>query len=184
MKTVREMLKETRRSRSVNQPITRKYLIKAALDFVAGSSQMRGIERMALIGSICTAKPNPKDVDVLVTIFPFVDMERLATLGRRLKGTTQRINCGADIFLADPDGRYLGRICHWKDCRPGVRMSCQALNCGRLQYLCDDLQFVKLDPELIANPPIVIYPQIIVRDKVSDDLMDKVRMSFEAAGPH
>lgn len=64
-------------------------------------------------------------------------------------------------------------------------MACQALNCGRLQYLYDDLQCVKLDRALIANPPIVIYPRIIVRDKVPDDLMDEVRMSFiKAAVPH
>lgn len=40
----------------------REHLIAAGLDFVAAVSQMQGVEQVALIGSICTTKPNPKDV--------------------------------------------------------------------------------------------------------------------------
>jgi len=106
----------------------REHLISAGLDFVVAISQMPGVERVALVGSICTTKPNPKDVDILVTISPSVDMEKLATLGRKLKGKMQGIGSGADIFLADLDGQYLGRTCSWKECLP--RVSCEALNCG------------------------------------------------------
>jgi predicted nucleotidyltransferase len=153
----------------------REHLISAALDFVAAVSQMQGVERISLVGSICTTKPNPKDVDVLVTISPSVDMEKLATLGRKLKGKMQGIGSGADIFLADPAGRYLGRTCSWKECHP--RASCEALNCGA--YLYDDLRCLTLDRELIANPPIVLHPRIIVRDELPEDLMHEVKIRFE-----
>jgi hypothetical protein len=153
----------------------RQHLIPAGLDFVAAVSQMQGVERVALVGSICTTKPNPKDVDILVTIAPSVDMEKLATLGRKLKGKMQGIGSGADIFLADLDGRYLGRTCSWKECRR--RASCQARNCGA--YLCDDLQCLTLDRELIANPKIVLHPRIIVRGELPEDLMHEVKIRFE-----
>jgi hypothetical protein len=170
---------------AARQPETRQFLISAALDFVRNVSQMTGVERVALIGSICTIKPGPKDVDVLVTIKPPINMERLARLGRRLKGKTQTINCGADIFLADPDGQYLGRTCRWKICQPEKRMSCKALNCGRVQYLYDDLQQIELGRYLITNPPIVIYPEIIVCDRIPDDLMKEVKLYFKSSvGPH
>ena len=47
---------------------------------------------------------------------------------------------GGDIFLAGPKGNYLGRTCHWKNCGPGIRMSCDALHCGQRHYLHDDLR--------------------------------------------
>jgi hypothetical protein len=48
---------------------------------------------------------NPKDADVLVTIDDTMDLDELARAGRRLKGSAQTINLGADIFLADASGR-------------------------------------------------------------------------------
>jgi hypothetical protein len=51
---------------------------------------------------------SPKDADVLVTIDAGMDLSPLARLGRRLKGTAQKINLGGDIFLVDADGRYMG----------------------------------------------------------------------------
>jgi predicted nucleotidyltransferase len=159
----------------VNGRPVREHLISAGLDFAAAVSQMPGVERIALVGSICTTKPNPKDIDVLVTITPSVDMEKLATLGRKLKGKMQGIGSGADIFLADLEGRYLGRTCRWKECRPRGR--CEALNCGA--YLYDDLQCLTLDREFIANPPIVLHPRVIVRGVLPEDLMDEAKKRFE-----
>jgi hypothetical protein len=44
-------------------------------------------------------QPVPKDADVLVTIDAGIDLDPVARLGRRLKGTAQTINLGADISL-------------------------------------------------------------------------------------
>ena len=41
----------------------------------------------------------------MLTIEPIDDLAPLARAGRRLMGTAQRINLGADVFLADPEGR-------------------------------------------------------------------------------
>ena len=66
-------------------------------------------------GSPCSARWRStsqcqKDVDALVTIDAAMDLSSLARFGRRLKGTAQTINLGADIFLGDGSDHYLGRI--------------------------------------------------------------------------
>jgi hypothetical protein len=77
------------------------------------------------------------------------------------------INLGADIFLADAAGRYLGRICHYRECRP--RVACRALSCGLRQHLNDDLQIVTLSPTLVGAPPIDLWPRIVARCAVPAD---------------
>jgi hypothetical protein len=137
------------------------------LAFVRAARSTPGVLRIALIGSLATDKPVPKDADVLVTIDPAIDLDPLARLGRRLKGTAQTINLGADIFLADAAGRYTGRICHYRECCP--RVACRALSCGLRQHLNDDLQIVTLSPTLVNAPPIDLWPRIVARCTVPAD---------------
>ncbi len=132
---------------------------------------MDGIQKIALVGSLTTDKPDPKDADVLVTVADDLDLRALATEARRLKGRAQTKNRGADIFLANPAGAYIGRICHWKECAPGIRMSCDAQRCGKREYLHDDLDTVHLSNQLVANPPIQVWPRVEYRCKVPADLM-------------
>lgn len=101
-------------------------------------------------------------------------MEKLAELGRKFKGETQKINAGADIFLINANGKYLGRTCSWRECRPGIRMACKARHCGRVPYLYDDLQVIALPKELTANPLLVIYPKIIAKSNLPEDLIKQV----------
>lgn len=84
--------------------------------FVSAVTKLPGIRRVALLGSITTKKQNPKDIDFLVVVDDDVDLEPLARLGRKIKGRAQQMNRGADIFLADTQGKYIGRTCSWKEC--------------------------------------------------------------------
>jgi hypothetical protein len=124
--------------------------------------------RIALMGSLVTNKPIPKDADVLVTIDDTTDLTGLARAGRRLKGFAQTINLGADIFLADATGCYLGRICQYRECHP--RVACLAQHCGRRAHLNDDLHVVRLSKELLAAPPIDLWPDVVPRVKVPPDV--------------
>lgn len=142
-------------------PDPRRRLLTAVLAFVQAAQSLSGVRRIALLGSLATDKPVPKDADVLVIIDADLDLAPLARLGRRLQGTAQTINLGADIFLADQAGRYLGRICHYRECH--TRATCRAQHCGRRQHLNDDLQIVTLSPALIAAPPIDLWPRTIRR---------------------
>jgi hypothetical protein len=55
-------------------------------------------------------------------------------------------------------------------CGPGIRISCDALHCGRRPYLHDDLETISLDGSLIFAPPIELWPQIVARVPVPQDV--------------
>jgi hypothetical protein len=150
---------------SVGDP--RRRLLAAVLAFVRAARSCPGVKRIALVGSLATDKPIPKDADVLVMIDATTDLAPLAVIGRRLKGAGQTINLGADVFLADESGRYIGRIYHYRECHR--RVACRALHCGRRQHLNDDLDVVTLDPALIASAPIDLWPRIVRRVAVPAD---------------
>lgn len=135
---------------------------------------MPGVRRIALVGSLTKEKADPKDADILVTVDDAADLADLATAARKLKGAAQTRNKGADVFLANPAGRYIGRICHWRECGPGIRTSCDARHCGRRHFLHDDLDDVTLDSLLVKEPPIEVWPIVVCRETVPGDLMSYI----------
>ena len=86
------------------------------------------------------------------------------------------INLGADIFLADSAGRYLGRIYHYRECRP--RVACHAQHCGLGNHLNDDLHLVTLSKDLLASPPIELW-KVIRRLTVPEDLEEILLIKLE-----
>ena len=153
-------------SPSVAEP--RRPLLLAVLSFVRAAEACPGVRRVSLMGSIVTAKAIPHDIDVLVTIDTEMELSKLARAGRRLKGSAQTINLGADIFLADATDRYLGRICHYRECYP--RALCLAQHCGQTDHLNDDLHIVTLSQELISSPPVDLWPKVVRRVTVPPDV--------------
>jgi len=162
-------------SPSVAEP--RRPLLLGAYSFVGAVRLCPGVRRIALLGSLATAKAIPKDVDLLVTVERAIDLTQLARAGRRLQGLAQTINLGADIFLADTAGRYLGRICHYRECHP--RVACHARHCGLRTHLNDDLHVVTLSKHLLASPPIELWPKVIRRLAVPDDLEEMLLTKLE-----
>lgn len=160
----------------------RERLISAAVEFARRASLLQGVDRIALTGSITTVKPEPKDIDVLVTIGEAVDLPRLAKLGRRLKGAAQQMNAGADIFLLDRSGKYIGRTCRYKECPSITRTTCKADNCGRIPHLCDDLAVIDLNgsPTVIISPPVIVFPQLMINGPLPPDLSRRVESGFES----
>ena len=148
----------------------RSFLLSEVFRFVKFARTCPGVRRIALVGSLTTDKSDPKDADLLVTVDDDADLADLAAAGRRLKGRAQGLNKGADIFLADPSGIYIGRTCPWRECRPGIRVSCDARHCGRRSFLHDDLDAVNLDPLLVKEPPLELWPSVLRRRKVPSDV--------------
>ena len=146
---------------------TRRVLLQALAEFVRSASTVTGVSRIAVIGSLLTDKPCPRDADVLVTVQDTADLRALATLGRKLKGTAQARDLGADIFLASTSGAYLGRTCSYRECHP--RRACHGLQCGAGRWLCDDLDVACLPAELIVAPPLELWPRVIVRTPIPQD---------------
>jgi len=145
----------------------RETLLRLVLDFVVASRAVRGVERIALVGSLATDKPRPKDADVMVFVSDIVDLPRLAKLARRLHGRSHAINSTADVFLVEA-GSYIGRICHHRECHP--RVSCRARSCGSKPHLNDDLDVVTILSEMIAVPPIVLHPVVATVGKIPADV--------------
>jgi predicted nucleotidyltransferase len=56
-----------------------------AYSFVRAVRVCPGVRRIALLGSLATAKAIPKDVDLLVTVERAMDLTQLARAGQRLK---------------------------------------------------------------------------------------------------
>lgn len=152
----------------------RQSLIELVLDFVLSCKKIEGVGRISIIGSLISSKVKPKDVDLLITISDDLDLTHLAKISRRLQGKSGGLTGGADIFLANKDNEYLGRICIWKDCRPGVRMSCDAENCGRRKYLHDDLGVIKISREVVERPPLILYPNLVRNTSVPEDVEERL----------
>lgn len=122
-------------------------LLEGVRKFVEQAIHVYDVRRIALVGSLTTEKSRPKDADVLVTVGDEVHLRSLTKLGRKLKGAGQSHGSGADIFLSNTSGHYIGRTCSWRECHPLVACRCQ--RCGIEPYYCDDLQVVCLDNELV-----------------------------------
>jgi hypothetical protein len=93
----------------------RTFLLNGVLRFTMTVGGLPGVSMIALMGSLATRKVSPKDADVLVTLAADSSLDRLAKASRALKSYAQTRNSGADIFLADPKGQYIGRVCHWRE---------------------------------------------------------------------
>ncbi|MDC0936308.1 UPF0158 family protein [Pirellulales bacterium] len=155
-------------------PDLRDAMFTEVRQFVRSARTIDGVERIALIGSLAQNKEFPKDIDLLVTVADGCDLAMLATLGRKLSGHMNSCQAGADVFLASDDGKYIGRTCPWRHCDPGVRTSCDALHCGRRPYLHDDFESIRLNDDLIAHPPVVLWPDTLAVSSVPSDVRQQL----------
>jgi hypothetical protein len=161
-------------------PGLRAPLLLAARDFVLGAAKLPGIVRIALIGSLTTEKKCPKDVDLLVTVGSAVDWAPLAGLSRRLKGRAQSGNQGADVFLADEGGEYIGRVCGYRE--PWRRVACGARVCGVHPHQCDDQALLRLGTTTVNEPPLELWPRIRRRAELPRDVEDILVAGLPWAG--
>src|SRR4030095_16860126 len=150
----------------------RRQLLDGLRRLVASAREIAGVRRIALLGSIVSTKPDPKDIDVLVVVADDADLAPLAMHSRRSQGHAQSLNRGADVFLAVERGTYIGRTCRWKDCRPGVRQSCDSLHCGQRHYLHDDLDAIHLNSAMVLSPPVTLWPYVERHGRVPQDVED------------
>src|SRR6266545_4367470 len=88
--------KELRAQIAALLPPIRAHLLAGVLAFTQAACRLPGVARIALIGSLTTGKPEPKDADMLVTVIDDVDLTLLAAQGRKLLGHCQSRGRGAD----------------------------------------------------------------------------------------
>jgi hypothetical protein len=169
------------------RPTPRQHLLEGVLKFTRTAARLAGVKRIALVGSLTREQPDPKDADMLVTVSDDMDLATLAKAGRQLAGHAQQQGRGADVFLANERGEYIGRTCHWRDCGPGIRASCDAQHCGRRHFLHDDFKSIWLRAGDIAGPPIVLWPALHARVSAPPDveaiLLGPLHQAAESKNP-
>lgn len=167
-------------------------MLDAGVRFIVEAVRVPGVRRVSLVGSITTSKRDPKDIDLLLAIDEGADVALIAQHARRMMGTLQGLNHGADCFLVDAENRYLGRTCWWKECRPGIRVACKALHCGRRPHLSDDLTVFRLRGDVASSPPVTLWPEVVRRIPLPPDVesaierleeMLRARRVRDAGGP-
>jgi len=70
----------------------RAFSIGKVRTFVTHVRAIPGVRRIALVGSLATAKANPKDADLLVWVDDGADLAPLAGVAGQLKGKAQSRN--------------------------------------------------------------------------------------------
>ncbi len=100
-----------------------------------------------------------------------------------MRGHAQTMNRGGEVFLADPHNKYLGRICPWKIGAPGICMRCDALHCGRRQYLHDDLKDIILAQRVLAAPPGELWPHVVARVPLPQDIEQSLLIPLKSEKP-
>jgi len=83
----------------MGEPTIRERFLDEAARFVRAASAIPGVRRIAMIGSIVTDKPNPKDIDLLLTVTDEADLAPLALCARRLRQVGDRICSGLRTCL-------------------------------------------------------------------------------------
>lgn len=145
-------------------------LLLAAKWFFDKAIKLQSITRIALIGSICTEKKHPKDIDILLTIAPGADIAPISKLKRQMCGRIQRGLLGSDIFLMEEE-RYIGRPCRFREPHPRVACAQDGLRCDfDKPFLCDTSCSFELKNDLINSPPITLYPKFQARVNVPADV--------------
>ena len=135
--------------------VTAHPLLKAAVAEVA-HYQIRN--RGTVGGSMAHADPAAEMPGIAVTCEAEIHV-RGKSGSRMIKAGEFFVGPLMTALAADETGRYIGRICHYRECHP--RVLCRAQHCGGRQHLNDDLQIVTLAPGLIASPPIELWPRIV-----------------------
>jgi len=126
---------------------------RAAAGYVAEAfARVPMVIRVALFGSVASPPRiesdrwrrgnlhEPKDVDLAVWIDDVVDLGSLRKLSAQaLNRLWHDKEIGVahhqvDIFLFEPTGKYLGRLCHFSRC-PKHKPECRAEGCGAVPFL-------------------------------------------------
>jgi predicted nucleotidyltransferase len=121
--------------------------------FVREASQVQGVEEIVAFGSYVTAKPEPRDLDLMVFVSEDADIPHLAKCARRLTP----IYYGWEVLLFEADTRrYLGRVCFRKQC-PARSVDCAVPGCGAIPLVRAVLGFTFNPAQAFAHRPEVLW---------------------------
>lgn len=147
----------------------RTIFIQHALEFAEQLSRKQGVLRVAIVREITQPVKEPEILCLLVTISEEAPIRPIADIGRKLAGRMLSMPraAGSDLFLANEQHEYLGRTCLYRECHPRVR--CEGNQCNG-SYICNDFHVFTLEKEVIQSPPVEVFPRVVIRDRIPNDL--------------
>ena len=121
-----------------------------AIEFAQRANQLSSATEIALFGSLAKGDPYQKDIDLAVIIS---SLEQLPTLAKYARKMSSLFNSW-DIFVFNADIKYLGRICHRKECPSKVA---ECINCGDIAFVHHRLKDLNLTTKISMLLPFKHY---------------------------
>lgn len=106
------------------------------------------MQEVILAGSMASDDPYPNDIDLAVVLTDVAELPRIARAARQMSSVYH----GWEVFVFTPDRRYLGRICHRREC-PATQARCDAVDCGLIPFLKNIAGFT-FNPDMFLAPAL------------------------------
>lgn len=123
-------------------------LRQAASEFAQRAESIDSVLEIALFGSLAKGDPHPKDIDLAVIVSNLDHIPVLARAARKMSSLYHNW----DVFILNSKLRYIGRLCHRKECPSG---SVQCIGCGDIPFIQHIREF-KFAPEDFYSSPFEI----------------------------
>lgn len=123
-------------------------LRQAAREFVQRAESIQSVREIALFGSLARGDPHPKDIDLAVIVSSLDHLPGLARAARKMSSLFHNW----DVFVFNSRLKYIGRLCHRKDC-PSSSVEC--IGCGDIPFIQHIREF-KFTPQDFYSSPFEI----------------------------
>ncbi|MFC4767390.1 zinc-ribbon domain containing protein [Effusibacillus consociatus] len=123
--------------------------LRAAQNFANKAKNLTSVQEVVLCGSMASGDPYPEDIDLAVVLSHLDELPQLARYCRQISSTTH----AWEVFVFDNGRKYLGRICHKREC-PGP-YPCNAKDCGKTPRLYHIWGF-RFDPTQFLAPELKV----------------------------
>jgi predicted nucleotidyltransferase len=96
---------------------------QAAQEFANKAKKLASVQEVVLCGSMAAGDPYPGDIDLAVVLSNLDELPQLARFCRQISSITH----AWEVFIFNKDRKYLGRICHKRDCPRSLSLRCARL---------------------------------------------------------
>lgn len=128
----------------------RQGLLVGVAQFAEKLHSCASVVEIGLAGSLASDDEYPNDIDAVLFLDHVDELSVIARFARQMSSIT----ASWEVFVFTRDFSYLGRICHYKVCRP--RAACADKRCGIYPHMYDLSNFV-FDPGVFFSSPFRLF---------------------------
>ena len=128
----------------------RQRMLEGVGQFAQKLRRFSSVIEVGLAGTLASEDEYPNDIDAVVFLDGFNELPDIARAARQMASV-----CNSwEVFVFTVDFKYLGRICHYKECRP--RVACADKRCGTYPHIYELADFV-FDPNQFFSSPFHLF---------------------------